>query len=515
MLRLVRTKAGTRPAHPSWTPNAVRSRHLRIRTALGVLGTCAVWATPCVVLALPGGAQTAADAQRLAERMDAAISAGSLQEYDSLFEPLHAHVHARRGAWLAGALRSTRWDCISKLRDFGVVDGHGVAMLEISMTPKQVADEQAAKAQDGAVKKMQTMRSTHYVAFDMRDGEPVGLVNLEVDASHLPKHPLSQYAGGKFGCRACNYSIRSAENWLVAPHAPSRVGCLEAVSFYALDDAVALDVTIHVSHGNQVQAAQVVSTLVQHNTAPGLHAAEIVEWTPPHYAQKAVDGLYGAQADLVDPESQKARISLRVAVFGPVIYVFTAYGVDTDPRRARVEELLAGFMLRETDLQRVRTIASPITLHTGGKLVDGRYSNERLGVEFEGPEGATPQLHCGANLLHVSFSCAETATRLDVRAVPPPLGLPTWTQRAADLSLEQAMRSRNLELAEDSGWIVQSNGAHQRDVTATVIDAAGPKQVHVFRAILPEDTSRLFVLDARGLDTQSEVLRSLFDGLKF
>ncbi len=443
---------------------------------------------------------TKAAAKKFVQRYDRALESGEIGQLDSLFTPLHERAHAARRDWLSTALRSAAWDVTSKIADFGTIDELGLALLETTFRPR--VEKKKLDDDDAIV-------TNHYLVFRMSEDGPVGILDAEVDTTHLAKMPLTERADGKLGCRACNYVIRADQDWLVVPHKPEQVGCLESISFYSLQHGLSMDISVHIDRkGPDPRAA--LTRLLRGKTTPEQRVGEIHEWIPPMHRDETPRGMSGVCAKVDDPDDWTS--ALHVTAFGPVLYLFAVQGNGKalTEHRASIDEVLGSFMLRETDLGKVRNTLRPIARHTGGSLKGAIYSNPKVGVTFAGPTGWESKLRCGGHLFHVTYSCPTDEGKLSVRAMAPPPGKRRWTIRSATWSIDYAIHRYDLVVDDDSGWERNDAGEFVRELST---HRKSDGLVRTFRGVLDPEQQTLFVLDARATKQATPSVCQWFDGL--
>lgn len=250
--------------------------------------------------------------------------------------------------------------------------------------------------------------------------------------------------GDRFRCPPCNYEIGGASGWLCVPQRSDRAEALEAATFYLLGTDLACDVSV------QIEPAAVAATEAATRLAKAWRTIDgtarvgaPMPWLPPAHRTTPPAGLQGSTLTLDFASNERAVV--HVVTFGALQHVLLVRGRATTIERHRrnLDELFASYELLEVDCDLAAAAARPLLHHTGGRLVDGAYTNDRHGVTMPGPAGWSAQLRSGGAAFRVLWhSGAGSRLWLTGYAVPP--GLTRWCPTTADRWLTRLCEERSL-----------------------------------------------------------------------
>jgi hypothetical protein len=445
---------------------------------LAVRANAAAAAATWVSALAPSFAQTAPEpVTKLLAELDDAFTDGGADRYLSHFEPVHAELHSTLATWLRSALDRRGWRRSSNIVQYVTRGDCGIARVETRLEPSR----------NGTPDDVVT--ATRLLVVRDTGGAVRPTLEVEADARALDQHASPTEA---FGCQACNYVIAAGKDWLFVPHLPARVGCLEAVSFYALHWDIALDVSVHVEPPDGPNAKDVLTALVDEIAGDCAWHGDCRPWVPPHYERNGVPaGLEGAACRVERGPGRRAE--LFVVAFGPMRYLLALHGAPQamEDHRAEIDELLGSFALRDTDLGSVARSLRPVQKHTGGELRGGKYENAGLGVSFDGPPGWTAQLRCGPHLFHVIYRAPDGSGRIDLRGLGPPSGRRVWTTRCLDRTLDGSLLGQSFVNRADTGWRELETGCKVREIEGDTASSS-----HALRCSLDAERALLIVLDA-------------------
>lgn len=453
-------------------------------------------------------ARTVADSAVRA--IDKAVSSGEISAYKALCRPLHPHAFDARVRWLTDAFARDIGSSESRVLDTAAIDGRAVAFVQSTLRFGTSTEAGSAAASAVASRAAERSLATHsYLVVGLHNGKPVVLLDTPVGIEHLSAKPLSQRKSSTFGCSACNYAIDTGDDdWVVVPHERAYTGCLEIMTFFSTRSATSVDVSIHVPGYGADPRKMLTNTLDARLRGAELDAARarIRDWIPPNYSENPPIGMRGAA--VVAGRDLGLEHSLYASMFGPVAYLFSA---RSEPEAAEelkaIERLLTGFMLREADPAKVRLNVRPLAMHTGGKLEESSYRNDRYGLRFEGPSGMDGKVVCGSDLFSVHYTCSTSPRVVVLKGMPPPAGLSAWSDAQADNMITASLDRGGFQVDQDAGWSTDEDDRRFRSIRAHAKQSgAGEDRVIALRATLDVDARMLVLIYAEAPSQQMDSL---------
>ncbi|MBK8976878.1 MAG: hypothetical protein IPM29_13245 [Planctomycetes bacterium] len=407
-------------------------------------------------LAVPLASQTPpslAEVRALLGRLDAAFESCDLPAYEACFAPVHVDRHTAHLDRIARVLRTgVRLQRHSEALDGWELGPHRIALVRTTTRSRARADRPALveHALVAARSLAAGVRAELLVEVDERF-----LGALTAASALQPKSLLR--------CHACNYRIDGGTDWLTVPNCKERVGCLESLSFYALDTDVAVDLTVHLARGTAMPEP---TALLGELARDVLHAPaldlQVAPWVPPMYveAPDCPQQLRGAQSVVEDGDGDR-RTELAIAVYGRLGYLFVVRGRTAAvlARREQIDALLASFTLLDPDLDAAELEARILTERLGGSIDGSRYVNERFRLTLTGVPGWDPTLSAAHDAFDVVWRCPQHFGLVRAQAFTPPRGLPAWTQADAEPMLQRALHGDGVQVLEDGGWTDDTAGS--------------------------------------------------------
>ena len=411
---------------------------------------------------------TRPDVTALFARLDDAFERGDADAFLAAFDPVHPTLHARFATRIRQVLSlRVSFERASELQRHWQLGPHGVSLVATTTRLAARQDLPPVREHALAVTRRTADESTAITLYVDVD-ESVLAQLPDADQPLTPKHAIR--------CSTCNYEIDAGQDWLMVPNAKQSSGCLESLTFFALDVDLSVELSIHLDRApDPAPPAVRLVTLCRDRTGDADAAPSTEPWIPPAYTL-GVTGppplLDGARCTIDEDGTPHAELFL--AVFGRVGYLFAVRGsaVTAERRSAAIGRLLDSFMLLDPELS-PDTIAARITGdRQGGDLVDGGYVNRRFGVRCDAPGAWQPRLAAAHYAFDVVFSCPADHGHMRVKGMEPPRGMERWTRAAADRMVRSTLERAGLRVVEDSGWQGAADGFDaQREIVARRGDA--------------------------------------------
>ncbi len=434
-----------------------------------------------IVLSLcsAGQAQNKDQAQQFLQQLDACFNADDLEAYLQNFQPVHDSLHERfrrRMAMVLGQDLGLQRE--SKIQDYFQQDGKGIVLVQSTTscgTPNAQPHVEHAYLALGQAKDQ--VRALFYI-----ETNPGGQRHIE---------------DGVFRCKACNYQIGTPNKWLVVPFHPEGSGCMESVAFLSLQHNLSLQVSVHLSLGEEAARSVLQQYLQGQKGLQSAKAAKIKDWD---LAKSR--GATGAQSQITLADGDQLQFYL--LVHGAARYFFTLQGSAKAIQSQQMQwhALLNSFMFLEE--------ISPQTLHQralkahtgGGSFQEQTYLNPTYKIQVEGPATWGKTLQAGGSYAFLlTYQHPTGPCYMKVRAMPPPTGFTRWTQAMADEMLEGCCSSLNLQSGTDSGW----QGKDNPQTLAFRWRQLEPKQGYSLIRMDLRD-SLLVITQAKALNQESKAL---------
>ncbi|MEE9125901.1 MAG: hypothetical protein V3U11_02065 [Planctomycetota bacterium] len=397
-------------------------------------------------------APTRAQTQQVLTAMDKAFNAGDLDAFLSHFNPSHhtlgEQLRARMKAVLSFGAKLKRSSEI--LGELDVRHRRAIALVR-SRTGCCVREE------------LEYVEHSYLVVRLTAKG-PKAQFMVPVN-----KHVLPFVKRGRFSCPACNYSFGGNTRWLTVPARPDQTGCMESLTFIALEHDLVAEASVHVLDKTLPATEAITEFLESMGQLPWVKVGErtkVSSWTPPAYAQgEPPKHLDGARCTVPLKGGDTAWVHL--ATFGPIRYLIVVHGKPAvlESQKTSIQDLLKGFELLRKDKAPHEICRAALGAHTGGGAISGNtYANRKHNLKVKAPQGWKGDAFASRHLFRVRFTSQLGASNLLLQAMAPPVGFANWPKDKAEQLFMRSCANQQLDPGTDTGWKRATQGFQWREV---------------------------------------------------
>lgn len=407
------------------------SRACLFALSAGLLLTQAAPAQP--VAEAPPSKSELAD---LTEALDLAFEQHAIDEFLALFEGLHLPVLEREQERLSPFFQSDwKLERNTEIVDHWELGSHAVAHVSVEIKRTDV---------DPNI----SFTEHQLIAATRTPNGPRVTLAVEIATEFLPflTEGLQPKAPGRgFQCAACNYVIDARADWLTVPNCSQRVGCLESLSFYALEQ----DLTVHLTVVMAERAQAPKPWLEQISRKHGLEFdSPIRPWTPAAYATATRPELMQAVRATAKPTEVNRSTEFYFVTYARLGYLIEVEGraPTVATKRDAVSRLLQSFMLLEPQIDPGELVDRVLTMRDAGRLEDdGSYVHDGFRLRIAPPAGWTTALNTSTHTFELAFRPQGSdvddrkAPRVLIRGMRPLRGFERWTPRATRMQVRKLL----------------------------------------------------------------------------